>query len=116
VKLVDFARLPFRKQVEEARKARAMLGMHGAGMVHLLFLPDEAAIAEFFPKKKRRYTYRNLAKYTGKAYFAWRSSSDTSKATPQYVPLEVVKEIVDSIPSFEDHMFTFFLGSTRNIF
>lgn len=38
--------MPFRKQLEITHNTDVFIGMHGAGLTHLLFLPDWAAVFE----------------------------------------------------------------------
>lgn len=40
--------LPLREQIGLASSARAMVGPHGAGMVHALFMPERSLVIEFF--------------------------------------------------------------------
>lgn len=38
--------VPFTKQLETTHNTDVFIGMHGAGLTHLLFLPDWAAVFE----------------------------------------------------------------------
>lgn len=38
--------MPFKKQLEISRNSDVFIGMHGAGLTHLLFLPEWAGIFE----------------------------------------------------------------------
>lgn len=38
--------VPFTKQLEITQNTDVFIGMHGAGLTHLLFLPDWAAVFE----------------------------------------------------------------------
>lgn len=38
--------IPFTKQLEITHNTDVFIGMHGAGLTHLLFLPDWAAVFE----------------------------------------------------------------------
>lgn len=45
--LLNFNRdLPFLKQVEISHNSDLLMGMHGAGLTHMLFQPDWASIFE----------------------------------------------------------------------
>lgn len=47
VKRVVYDRtVPFTKQLEITHNTDIFIGMHGAGLTHLLFLPDWAAVFE----------------------------------------------------------------------
>lgn len=45
-KLVYNRNMSFKKQLELTRNTDVLIGMHGAGLTHLLFLPDWAAVFE----------------------------------------------------------------------
>lgn len=53
-----------------------MIGMHGAGMAHALFLQKHAHIIEIFPVSQRRYGYRNIAQYLELSYTEFRGGMD----------------------------------------
>jgi len=38
--------VPFKKQLEITRNSDIFIGIHGAGLTHLMFLPDWAAVFE----------------------------------------------------------------------
>jgi len=38
--------IPFKKQLEITRNSDIFIGIHGAGLTHLMFLPDWAAVFE----------------------------------------------------------------------
>ena len=68
--MVDFAKLSFKEQVELVHtKTNILIGMHGAGLTHLIFLPIEAVVIELVPSQMQSFTYfRNLAKQADKVY------------------------------------------------
>lgn len=39
-------KIPFKKQLEITRNTDIFIGIHGAGLTHLMFLPDWAAVFE----------------------------------------------------------------------
>lgn len=39
-------KVPFKKQLEITRNSDIFIGIHGAGLTHLMFLPDWAAVFE----------------------------------------------------------------------
>lgn len=65
---VDFASLSFTEQVKLIRETNILIGMHGAGLSHLLFLPKEAFVIEFFQGDQQKH-YRNFAKWAGAIIF-----------------------------------------------
>jgi hypothetical protein len=69
LKAVDFAKLSFKEQVNIAANSDVLLGLHGNGLSHILFLPTNATVIEIFPKDTFRAEYRILAKARGFNYF-----------------------------------------------
>lgn len=68
--LVDFAGLPFREQIEIARDTDVLVGMHGAGLTHAMFMEEgRGALVEVQPDRLCHSGFRNLAQMTGHAYF-----------------------------------------------
>ncbi len=52
-----------------------LVGMHGAGLVHALFLPAWAGVVELYPayQSTRLRHFRRLAAWRGLAYRRWRN-------------------------------------------
>lgn len=73
---IDLGTIAFEKQIELMRNTDIYIGMHGAGMTHLIYLPDEAVVIELFPKGWHQSSMRNLAKYTNKIYLGWQNEHD----------------------------------------
>lgn len=70
VRLVDFEKMPFRAQVELARDSDVLVGMHGAGLTHTMFMEEgRGALVEIQPDRLCHWGFRNVAKMTGQAYF-----------------------------------------------
>ncbi|ETN41846.1 uncharacterized protein HMPREF1541_03785 [Cyphellophora europaea CBS 101466] len=65
IQVVDFAALPFRDQINVARKTDVLVGVHGAGLTHGLFLPPKSAIVEFMPFNLDHRGFKNMAKMLG---------------------------------------------------
>jgi len=62
--------LPLREQFTLTHNTDVFIGMHGAGLTHLLFLPDWAAIFELYACDDDD-CYYNLARLRGVRYFTW---------------------------------------------
>ncbi|KAK8035816.1 hypothetical protein PG991_001889 [Apiospora marii] len=68
--LVDFEGMPFRAQVAAARDTDVLVGMHGAGLTHAMFMEEgRGALVEIQPDRLCHWGFRNLARMTGQAYF-----------------------------------------------
>ncbi|CAI2354178.1 unnamed protein product [Caenorhabditis sp. 36 PRJEB53466] len=71
VRVVDYnERIPFLAQLNTTSKADIFIGMHGAGLTHLLFLPDWAAVFEVYNCGDVA-CYSDLARLRGVKYFTW---------------------------------------------
>ena len=66
---VDFNKLPFEEQVGRVAASDIMSGPHGAGLTHLLFLPDWACVFELFiDGSEANIHFTNLATWRGLRY------------------------------------------------
>uniref|UniRef100_A0A0K0DFX3 EGF domain-specific O-linked N-acetylglucosamine transferase n=1 Tax=Angiostrongylus cantonensis TaxID=6313 RepID=A0A0K0DFX3_ANGCA len=73
VKVVDYnERVPFLSQLDSTHNSDVFIGIHGAGLTHLLFLPDWAAVMELY-NCDDRHCYKDLARLRGVKYFTWSS-------------------------------------------
>lgn len=61
VDTVDFAKISFQEQIQVIANTDILLGVHGNGLTHLLFLPEHAAVIEVFPPNASALDYRLLA-------------------------------------------------------
>lgn len=76
VQVVDFATIPLREQIRIIRNTNILVGIHGAGLFHMMFLPKEAVVVELFLKTWRNTEYRNMAKYFGLTYLSWQNQKE----------------------------------------
>ncbi|TTB85606.1 EGF domain-specific O-linked N-acetylglucosamine transferase [Bagarius yarrelli] len=81
VKLVDYKYkdMPFLEQIRVTHNSDIFIGMHGAGLTHLLFLPDWAVIFELYNCQDES-CYRDLARLRGVHYLTWQKAD---KVFPQ---------------------------------
>lgn len=73
VRVVDYKyrELGFLDQLRITHNTDIFIGMHGAGLTHLLFLPDWAAVFELYNCEDER-CYLDLARLRGVYYITWR--------------------------------------------
>eukprot|EP00112_Aurelia_sp_Birch-Aquarium-sp1_P024077 Seg745.5 transcript_id=Seg745.5/GoldUCD/mRNA.D3Y31 product="EGF domain-specific O-linked N-acetylglucosamine transferase" protein_id=Seg745.5/GoldUCD/D3Y31 len=64
--------VPFLKQIHTTHNSDIFIGMHGAGLTHLLFLPDWAVIFELYNTEDPD-CYRDLASLRGVKYITWQN-------------------------------------------
>ncbi|KAL2759993.1 glycosyltransferase family 61 protein, partial [Sodiomyces alcalophilus JCM 7366] len=70
VQAVDFAALSFPDQVRLARETDVLVGVHGAGLTHILFMRRGAgAVVEIQPDGLDQKGYRNVANLLDLGYF-----------------------------------------------
>jgi len=74
VRSVDFVGVPILEQLDMVRKSNILVGMHGAGLSHMMFLPEEAVVVELFPMNWDADSFRNLARMSGKKYISWQNT------------------------------------------
>ncbi|XKL63519.1 hypothetical protein PGB90_005883 [Kerria lacca] len=80
VKRVIFDRnVSFKNQLEIIYNTDILISIHGAGLTHLLFLPDWAVVFELYNCEDAG-CYQDLARLRGVQYITWQ---DTSKLYPQ---------------------------------
>ncbi|XP_018324523.1 EGF domain-specific O-linked N-acetylglucosamine transferase [Agrilus planipennis] len=69
-KVIYNKNIPFKKQLEITRNSDIFIGIHGAGLTHLLFLPDWAAVFEIYNCEDEN-CYSDLARLRGVKYVTW---------------------------------------------
>lgn len=75
VRRISFERgMPFSDQLQVIRNTDILIGMHGAGLTHLLFLPNWATIFELYNCEDPN-CYKDLARLRGVNYVTWKDKS-----------------------------------------
>ncbi|OBT50654.1 hypothetical protein VE04_08693, partial [Pseudogymnoascus sp. 24MN13] len=69
VQNIDFAELSFAEQIKVVRGTDILVGVHGAGLTHAMFLPESAVVVEILPEGLEHKGFRNFAALLGHAYF-----------------------------------------------
>lgn len=77
--LVYLEKHSFREQLATARSTDVMVGMHGAGLVFSLFMQPGRYLVEIFPRRKRRWGYRNIAQHRGLHHIEYRKGADGAR-------------------------------------
>ena len=67
--LLKFSQPPRSPQVQATLQADVLMGMHGAGLTHLIFTQPGAAVVELFPYGAAIGMYRQFASLSGRPYF-----------------------------------------------
>jgi protein O-GlcNAc transferase len=86
VQAVDFASIPLKQQIQVAQQTDILVGVHGAGLTHGMFLPPRSAIVEILPGELQHKGFRNLAGLLGHSYCSVhgpkREQNSSHLATP----------------------------------
>jgi protein O-GlcNAc transferase len=92
-KSVQLETMTFKEQVELMySQTNILIGVHGAGLSHTIFLPPEAILIELLPDHSSSFTYfRNLAKQSNHIYIPVIVSGGSSV----HVNVEKMKKVVD---------------------
>ncbi|XP_076388941.1 EGF-domain O-GlcNAc transferase isoform X2 [Megachile rotundata] len=80
-KVVYNKKVTFKKQLEITRNSDIFIGIHGAGLTHLMFLPDWAAVFEIYNCEDPG-CYKDLARLRGVKYFTWENTSKLVQQDP----------------------------------
>ena len=81
IDMVDFADFPFADQLKIARRTDILVGVHGAGLTHGMFLPPGSAMVEILPGTLNHKGFRNLAKMLGHQYFSSHAAIASMETT-----------------------------------
>jgi capsular polysaccharide biosynthesis protein len=68
VTAVDFSQLSYVEQVEAVAATDLLVGFHGAGMAHLLYLPENGAVLEFMNEARTWRCFQHMAMWRGLLY------------------------------------------------
>ncbi|KAF2970999.1 hypothetical protein GQX73_g2551 [Xylaria multiplex] len=76
VRMIDFAALPFGEQVRIAQESDVLVGVHGAGLTHSMFMRQGAgAVVEIQPEEFEHHGFRNVAGMRNLGYFRTHAKS-----------------------------------------
>lgn len=76
IQSVDFATLPFKQQLQIIRETDILVGVHGAGLTHGMFLRPGSVMVEILPAELNYKGFRNLAGLLGHTYFSAHASAN----------------------------------------
>jgi len=68
VQEVDLAAMDFGTQIQVMQGTNVLVGVHGAGLTHILYLPPGAVVVEIMPSSVQYEWFRNLARLRGLGY------------------------------------------------
>lgn len=96
--MVDFGTMSFGEQLKAIRSTNILVGVHGAGLMYIMFAAEESVLIEIHPSYRQDRHFRHAARMTGKVYMPVRSqtretcvgSSDTVT-----VPIDEFRKALD---------------------
>lgn len=78
-----------------------LVGMHGAGLSHTLFLPKHAGLIELYPNywPMANRHFRAMARWRKLHYSSWQNSNSSNELPNKYthIPVKVVSAMVDEM-------------------
>lgn len=102
---LDFVNMTMYDQMRVMLDSDVVIGMHGAGMVNVMWTRPDTLVVEIFPRARRRWGYRNLCQYLGCNWVDFRKGRDVRIHTSD--PNDLDKRIpYKQWRSFFDPLFT----------
>lgn len=95
---VQMDKLDMKRQLEMIADTGILVGMHGAGLSHLLFLPNYAGVVELFPlywSTSNRH-FSTFARWRNIHYLSWQNN-DITRELPNLYTLVDVKAVTNLI-------------------
>lgn len=79
MQLIELGGMPLRDQIQIIQGTDILVGVHGAGLTHCMFLPPRSTVVEIEPPKIGYKGFRNMAKLRGHQYFSTHAFLDQNK-------------------------------------
>lgn len=70
IRILDMESLPLADQVQNVRDCDVLVGVHGAGLAHAMWLRKHFAVVEILSEDYQHKWFRNLAGALGHGYFS----------------------------------------------
>lgn len=105
VQMVDFAALPFSEQVGLAQESDVLVGIHGAGLTHSMFMRQGAgAVVEIQPEGLDHHGFRNIAGMRNLGYFRTRAKIIPPESWSPGEPAVAVDKIEKVERTYDDEI------------
>lgn len=95
VQSIDFANISFAEQLHVVQHTDILVGVHGAGMAHEMFLTPRSVLVEILPAGVNFKGYRNVADLVGLSYFSAHADAPRNSGDKDWHGEDVV---VDRAP------------------
>ncbi|GMF24406.1 unnamed protein product [Phytophthora lilii] len=73
---LEFTNMTMHDQMRVIVDSDVVIGMHGAGMVNVMWTRPETLVVEIFPRQRYRWGYRNICQYIGCRWYDFRRGRD----------------------------------------
>jgi len=90
--------MSFAEQLAVVRPSNVLVGVHGAGLMFIMFAADEAVLVELHPSYRQDRHFRHAARMTGKIYMPLRATQrETCEGTSDNVvmPMDEFRRTID---------------------
>ncbi|KAG3251693.1 hypothetical protein PI124_g3729 [Phytophthora idaei] len=100
---LEFTNMTMYDQMKAMLDSDVVIGMHGAGMVNVLWTRPETLVIEIFPRRRFRWGYRNICQYIGCRWHDFRRGRDIGihSSDPndmdKFIPYSEWKSFFDSL-------------------
>ena len=89
----------FKHQLQLVASADILVGMHGAGLTHTVFLPKHAALIELFPSywsHMAHYHFQAFSKWRHLDYLHWENENPANELPGSYtiIPTDVLHDLL----------------------
>uniref|UniRef100_A0A7S0SZ26 EGF domain-specific O-linked N-acetylglucosamine transferase n=1 Tax=Chromulina nebulosa TaxID=96789 RepID=A0A7S0SZ26_9STRA len=98
VQVIDGGKMSFTDQIKLIRHTNILIGVHGAGLMMIMFAAEEAILIEMHPSYRQDRHFRHAARMTGKIYMPLRTlTRETCQGSSDNVviPVQEFKQTVD---------------------
>ncbi|KAI7358640.1 hypothetical protein KC354_g9630 [Hortaea werneckii] len=72
--LLDYGTLSFKAQLETDQTTDILVGVHGAGLTHGMFLRRRSTVAQILPPTLDHYGFENMARFLGHKYYSMHAT------------------------------------------
>ena len=103
VKPVVLEEMSMKDQLLLFTKTDILIGMHGAGMAHAMFLPQHAAVFETFPNYWGFLLhFKAFSRWRGLKYLGWQNKDEANEFPDFYtsIPTDIVRSHVQKLKDY----------------
>lgn len=110
---LDFVNMTMHDQMRTVLDSDVIIGMHGAGMVNVMWARPETLIVEIFPQQRYRWGYRNICQFLGCSWHEFRRGVDLLVRTSDPNDRDKMVPYAEWFPFF-DPLFRDTIGRLEN--